>query len=108
MYHDADPKEAEECVSKLGLHSLATFRAKTRSAAWRKIPSAYLVCEDDRIIPVEGQDGMIAGVRGLGGEIEVERLFVSHSPYLVKPDSVAGFLRRASGEDFREAGKSIE
>ena len=84
----------------MGPHSIATFREKTRSAAWRSIPSAYLVCEDDRAIPVERQDAMIAEVKRLGGEIDVERDFVSHSPHLVKPDLVAGFMRRAAGESF--------
>jgi hypothetical protein len=29
---------------------------KIKSAAWRKIPSAYLVCEDDHGIPVQAHD----------------------------------------------------
>jgi hypothetical protein len=74
------------------------MRAKTKSAAWRKIPSAYLVCEDDRCVPVQGQDAMIAAVKKEGVEIEVERIFSSHSPHLVKQEIVVGFLRRAAGE----------
>jgi hypothetical protein len=76
---------------------------KSRSAAWRKIPSSYLVCEDDRAIPVQAQDGIIAKVKELGGEIETERLFVSHSPYIVNPEYVSRFLRRAAGENLPEA-----
>jgi hypothetical protein len=100
MYHDVDPNEVQGWIAKLRPHSLATFQDKARFAAWKKIPSAYLVCEDDRAIPVQGQDGMVAAVKGAGGDIETERLFVSHSPYIVEPDFVAGFLRRAAGETF--------
>jgi len=47
---------------------------------------------------------MLARVKELGGDIETERLFVSHSPYLVKPEYVSRFLRRAAGEDLPEDG----
>jgi hypothetical protein len=45
---------------------------------------------------------MIAKVQESGGEIETERLFVSHSPYIVKPEYVSRFLRRAAGENLPE------
>lgn len=96
MYNDVERKEAEHCLSMLRPHSLATFKDKARSAAWKKIPSAYLVCENDRAIDVKDQDKMIASVKAAGGEIKTERLFVSHSPYLAKPGYVADFLRRAA------------
>lgn len=96
MYHDLPSHEAEKWVSKLKPQSLATFEDPTRSAAWRKIPTSYLVCEDDRAIPVEGQDAMIAKIKEEGGDIDVERLFVSHSPYITKPKEIASFLERAA------------
>jgi hypothetical protein len=46
---------------------------------------------------------MIAKVKEFGGDIEVERLFVSHSPYLVKPGYVSRFVKRAAGETVPEA-----
>jgi hypothetical protein len=98
LYHDVPDEEAKVWLARLRPHSLATFTDKSRSTAWRKIPSSYLVCENDQGIPVQAQDGMIARVRELGGDIETERLFVSHSPYLVKPEYVPRFLRRTAGE----------
>jgi hypothetical protein len=74
MYHYLPPEEAEEWQAKLKPHSLATFQDKTRAAAWRKIPTAYLVCEDDRTIPVQRQDTMIAKIQEQRGEITTERL----------------------------------
>lgn len=99
LFHDLKPTEAHEWVAKHRPQSLATIQTKSKFAAWRKIPSAYLICEDDRVIPVQGQDAMVAAVLAAGGDIKTERLFVSHCPYLVKPDFVAEFLRRAAGED---------
>jgi pimeloyl-ACP methyl ester carboxylesterase len=101
MYHDIDPRDAKLWCSKLKLQSYAALTDVARSPAYKNIPSAYLVCEDDRAIPVEGQDNMIEEARKDGAVIEVERLFVAHSPYLNKPDAVAAFLRRAAGEEVK-------
>jgi homoserine acetyltransferase len=98
MYHDVEPKEAKELISKLRPHAVATITDKTRSAAWKKIPTSYLVCEDDKVFPAHDQDGIIAMIKEQRADVESERLFVGHSPYIVKPDAVAAFIRRAAGE----------
>ena len=100
MYQDLDSDDAKHWVSKLKPHSPATFLAKATSAAWRTIPSAYLICENDATIPVQAQEAMISTVQKEGGQIEVERIRGSHSPHLKQPDTVANFLRRAAGEKF--------
>ncbi|KAH8792543.1 hypothetical protein BGZ57DRAFT_848988 [Hyaloscypha finlandica] len=74
--------------SPLGPDVLSTFCDKSRFAAWRKSPSSYLVCEDDQAIPVQAQDGIITREKELGAKIETERLLVSHSTYIVKPECV--------------------
>ena len=96
FYHDIDPTEAEKYISKLKPHSLATFADTTRSAAWRKIPSAYLICENDRSVPVPLQEMLIETIRKEGGVIDTERLASGHSPYVKDPEFVAGFIERAA------------
>jgi len=100
MYQDLRSDDAKYWISKLRPHSLATFTTKAKSAAWRTIPSAYLICENDGAIPVQGQEAMVAAVQKEGGEIEVERLNSCHCPHLQEPDAVVSFLRRAIGEVF--------
>lgn len=99
MYHDLEPEDRKYWLSKLKPHSYDSVTTHPTSSAYKKIPSAYLVCEDDRAIPLQLQDAMIERTRKDGAVIEVERLFVSHSPYLAKPGQVAEFLRRAAGEE---------
>jgi hypothetical protein len=48
LYHDVRDEETKVWLYRLKPHSLATFTDMSRSAAWKKIPSSYLVCEDDR------------------------------------------------------------
>lgn len=81
------------------MHAVATFEAKAKFAAWRKIPSAYLVCENDRALPATAQDAMIDAAREQGGVIDVERIPSAHSPYIGCPELVAAFIDRAVGGD---------
>ena len=98
MYQDLDLDDAKYWVTRLRPHSSATFVAKANSAAWRTIPSAYMICINDATIPVQGQEAMVAIVKKEGGKIDVERICSSHSPHLKQPGVIAEFLRRAAGE----------
>jgi len=98
FYHDLPAAEAEYWKSKLVRHSYATFNVGATSAAWKTIPSWYLICEDDRAISVHTQELMVKNCEELGVKIRTERLFCSHSPFMAKPDETVGFLRRAAGE----------
>ena len=98
FYHDIPTPVAEVWASKLVKHSYATLFVGTKSAAWRTIPSTYLICEDDRAIPNFVQEGMVKACQDAGAPMVTERIFASHSPFLVKPDEVVAFVRRAAGE----------
>jgi hypothetical protein len=63
-------------TARLRPQALGTFRDKSRSAAWRTIPSSYLVCEDDRAIPVQFQDG-IEKLRSQVGRLRPKAVRVS-------------------------------
>ena len=64
-------------------------------AAWRKIPSTYLYCENDNGIPLARQEQMVARA---AGAISTERCSAGHSPFLSQPDLVARIIRKAAGE----------
>ena len=79
-------------VSRIGPQSLRSFGDAQTAAAWRELPSSYLVCQDDQAIPVAAQEAMSARA-GF-----VERLAVSHSPFASQPAAVAAFLGRAADQ----------
>lgn len=85
-------------MSQLQSMAFATKKAKATAASWKEIPTSYLLCEDDRAIPAAAQEQMANGVREMGGEIEVERINTSHSPFLSQPDVVVEWIRRVAGE----------
>jgi hypothetical protein len=74
------------------------MRAKTTAASWKEIPSSYLVCEEDRILPPTGQMAMVEGATAMGAQIEVERMKTGHSPFLSNVAETVGWVRRVAGE----------
>ncbi|KAH8629886.1 hypothetical protein IG631_14463 [Alternaria alternata] len=99
LYHDVPRQEAEEMIAALRPHALGALQGKMKSpAAWREIPVAYMICEEDRALPAGAQDAMIQGVKAAGADVVIERVAASHSPYLSQPDTVVKFLLRAAGE----------
>lgn len=68
-------------------------------AAWRHIPSTYLLCDGDNAIPPALQESMVETVKAAGVPITVERCQAGHSPFLSVPEVVVGMIRRAAGEE---------
>jgi pimeloyl-ACP methyl ester carboxylesterase len=87
FYADVRPHAARGAVARLGHQSLAAFEQPLTRAAWRTVPSTYVVCERDAAIPVVAQE-MMAERAG-----RVLRIPASHSPFLSRPAQLAGILR---------------
>ena len=95
FYHDVPREEAEKAMSNLKLHSTGALWSDATYAAWKHIPCRYLVCENDRAIPLVAQEAMIADPEA---NFTVERCTSGHSPMLAMPDFTAEVVRRAAGE----------
>lgn len=98
FYNDLPAEEQQKYMSQIKSHSFATKKAKSTAASWKEIPTWYLLCEDDNAIPAFAQDLMTGGVKQMGGDIQIERIKSSHSPFLSQPEYVVNWLRRAAGE----------
>ena len=96
FYHDCDPTEAKKAAAGIGRHSFAAKWTPVRYAAWKHIPSSYLICEDDRAIPVAVQE-MWTKQEGNLFDV-VERCSSAHSPFISMPDFTAEVVKRAAGE----------
>jgi len=90
FYADVEPAIAAKAVARLRFQSLACLGGVLTAAAWRELPSSYLLCEQDQALPVPAQEALSARTN------IVERLASSHSPFLSHPAEVAAFLARAA------------
>jgi pimeloyl-ACP methyl ester carboxylesterase len=83
FYHDCSPDVAVAATSRLRPMSLAAMSARVQNAAWRDKPSTYIVCTDDRALPVALQRSCASRLR------VVVDIASSHSPFLSRPDELA-------------------
>lgn len=80
-------------MTEIRPHSYKTFEAAFETeASWVKIESSYLVCEDDKAIPVEFQESMVREARERGAIMDVVRVGGGHSPFLGRIDEVVGWI----------------
>jgi pimeloyl-ACP methyl ester carboxylesterase len=86
FYADLTREESDRAISHLRPQSLAAFTETLKAAAWQTVPSTYVVCEQDRAIPVAAQELMSARAAN------TLRLSSSHSPFLSMPDDVARLI----------------
>ncbi|KAG4421421.1 hypothetical protein IFR04_005480 [Cadophora malorum] len=91
FYNDLSDSEAQIHIAALKQHSYLTFASTLTAAPWKTIPSTYILCEKDNAIPLQGQEGMIAGAKQAAPDSfdVVEKCSASHSPFLSQPDWLA-------------------
>jgi pimeloyl-ACP methyl ester carboxylesterase len=95
FYADVDVITTATSIGRLGHQSLTALGQPLTTAAWHTVPSTYVICEQDRAIPVAAQEAMSRRAKN------VLRMASSHSPFLSHPAALAGILRaelaRAAG-----------
>jgi pimeloyl-ACP methyl ester carboxylesterase len=88
IFYNGCPEDlTAEAVGRLRLHARAAFEQPLGQAAWRHVPSTYVVCEDDHAIPLFAQELMSQRAGS------VIRMRAGHSPFLSHPGELAATLR---------------
>ncbi|RAH43772.1 alpha/beta hydrolase [Aspergillus brunneoviolaceus CBS 621.78] len=96
FYNRCDPADVEEALDLLGSYPVGPLSVPVTYTAYRGIPSTYIVCENDRALPLSVQERMVAQSEGA---LQVERCQEGHSPFLSNPQFIVDCVRRAAGED---------
>ena len=91
LYADCPPELAEAAGARLTRQSVAAIATPQSAAAWKTVPSTYVICEQDRAVPPPAQEAMSARAG------TVHRLPSSHSPFFSQPDEVARIVLQAAG-----------
>jgi pimeloyl-ACP methyl ester carboxylesterase len=71
--------------------SVAAFAGEEGSPAWKRIPSWYLHCTDDQMIPLPAQELMAERMHATTRSIAA-----SHAPFFSKPEAVAEIIALAA------------
>jgi hypothetical protein len=90
FYADVPTDLADRAISRLGTQSLRSCVEPLTAAGWHRVPSTYVVCEQDGALPVELQErfALRSG--------DVRRLPSGHSPFLSMPTRLARLLEDAT------------
>ncbi|PZG17722.1 alpha/beta hydrolase [Nonomuraea aridisoli] len=83
LYGDLPDDEAEQLVGRLVEQTVRSFAEKVDAAAWRDIPSSFILTEQDKAIPPALQEQMAVHAT------ELRRVPGSHSPFLARPRELA-------------------
>jgi predicted esterase len=71
--------------------------------AYAHIPTTYIVCTEDEILPVDFQQGRIEFLHGQGVEVDVRTMKTGHCPNVSALEETAEVVVRAI--EGREAAK---
>ena len=83
---DCDGPTQDAAVSRLTRQAMTAFGQPVRAAAWRDVPTTYLVCTDDLAIPAAVQRERAAHA---GKTVEFA---AGHHPFLSRPEDFAALL----------------
>ncbi|KAK8008234.1 Prolyl aminopeptidase protein [Apiospora marii] len=94
FYQDVDDETAAELAKDLRPQSLGVYWGKTTSAAWRHIPTTYIICKRDVPTTVAAIHWLLdtakaSGPHKIDSIIDVE---AGHSPFISKPEWLADTL----------------
>lgn len=98
LFHDLPAAEAEHWVPLLKPQSIGATWSTQTYAAWKDIPSTYVKCENDRVVPIDLQESMIANAREVQSAFDVvEKLECGHEPFLSNIGNMVAIMKKATG-----------
>ncbi|ULN46303.1 alpha/beta hydrolase [Mycolicibacterium goodii] len=91
-YSDLSDSQAAWAIEQLLPVSVAAFDEALTAAAWRHVPSTYVICENDRSLLPWRQEKMAVQAT------EIRRLPTGHSPFLSHPAMLVNLVCDIVGE----------
>jgi hypothetical protein len=98
FYNDLPPDEAQQAVGMLVAHQVdaqfAPVSCAPGMAAFRRIPTSYLICEGDTAMIPQFQEMAIERLRGEGVDVRVYRCSGGHNAFMSVPEQVTDVVLR--------------
>jgi pimeloyl-ACP methyl ester carboxylesterase len=87
FYNTCTPEVAAAAAKELRDQSLLSFNQPIKNVSWKKLPSTYIICEQDQAIPLFAQEAMSGRAK------KVVRINTDHSPFLSAPKELAELIK---------------
>lgn len=95
MYNDIPIKIGKKYAQMTQYQAASSFATPLTYPAYRHVATTYLLCKQDRAIPLELQRAM---VKLVGEDASTYLCDSGHSPMIKMPESVVNVIRKAAGE----------
>lgn len=104
FYQDLEDDVVSELAKELRPQSLGVFWSTTSYAAWKHVPTTYVICENDTPSTVVAAGYLLSSAQATeGNKIDsVVKRKVGHSPFLSQPEWTVSMLREAAGENLEQ------
>ncbi|KAI5859405.1 alpha/beta-hydrolase [Durotheca rogersii] len=94
-----DQEETERLISQFPNHTAASFATELTHAGYKNIPSSYLLCEEDRIIPSKNQRDAVELIERVSqSQVEVTTVQSGHAPHVTKAPEVVDWVLKAAAK----------
>jgi pimeloyl-ACP methyl ester carboxylesterase len=93
FYHDCSDEDVVFAQARLSPQSTESFADILEGAAWRDIPSTYVLCTDDRTVPPPLQQVNAARTD------KVVEMHTSHSPFFSQPQLVVDVIAQLARDN---------
>ena len=100
FYHDVPPELAAEALTHARTQADAPSEEPWPLERWPDVPTRFLLCRQDRLLPAEWLRGVVRNRLG----IEPDEIDASHCVALSRPREVADRLEAYRGEQSARAG----
>lgn len=92
-FGDLPPDEAKLWAAKLSTQSLLSFKEPLTYAGYSDVNTHYILTEKDKVIPPEGQQGMIEILKANSPSVQVHNLATDHAPIVSRADDVTKIVK---------------
>ena len=92
FYGDCSADDVAFAAANLSAQPMGNMAGAISGDPLATIAATYIRCTEDRTIPVEVQDALIASASGSAHSLDTITLEASHSPFFSMPDELAGHL----------------
>lgn len=100
FYNDIPTPAAEKLAAEIQPQSVGVFWSTVTYAPWRRIPTTYVLCENDVAFTMGYAEYLLGEARKTDDHMidTLERCDSGHFPMISRPEWLGEVLRRAAGE----------
>ena len=92
FFGDCSDAAAASALASLSAQPLGNMSSAISGDPLATVAATYIRCTEDRTIPIEVQDALIASARASARSLDTITMTASHSPFLSMPETLADHL----------------